>query len=132
MQNASRVTRRHDVRLERDDPLGFAIAKLARGIRLNEIINSRRAATDRCFRNVHQLEARNLDQQRTGLGAHALGVLKMAGLVKSNTQRERPALRARPEFRQNFAHVLAFARKAPGFFGVNGIVTKQVAVFLDA
>jgi len=59
-------------------------------------------------------------------------MLKMARVVKRNSDSKRLTLRTRGKSRENFAHISAFCGKSPGFLGVGRIVAKQVAVLLDS
>ena len=57
---------------------GFAVAERSGSVGLHEIVDSRRTAADRRFRNLVEFEAGNAGKQSPGLRAYPLRVLQMA------------------------------------------------------
>ena len=86
LEEAAGIAGDDDVRMEIDDEAGFAFAELSGGFRLNEIVNSSGAAADGAFGNFEEFDAGNGGEQLAGLGANALSVLQMAGIVEGDAR----------------------------------------------
>src|SRR6185503_15404881 len=81
LENAARVRGRHDIRLDGRDVAGLAIAKLLRGIGLDQVVDPCAAAADLLFRKRHELEPWDRSQQIARRLADALRVREMTGVV---------------------------------------------------
>ena len=90
---AARVRARVDVRLDREHLRGLAVAELLRGVRLDEVVDAGAAAAQLLLGRLDELELRDRAQQRPRLGAHALRVAEVAGLLVGDAQRQRVPLR---------------------------------------
>jgi len=102
LQEAAGISRGHYVCPQRGDEAGFAVAEFGCRFRLDEIVDSGGAAADGRFGNFEQLRAGNLLKQCPGLRTNALGVLQVAGIVKSHAGVERLAFGARGTVRREF------------------------------
>ncbi len=63
LQNTSRISRCHHIRLQRSDKLRFALPKRIGGIGLHEVEYSRGAAADGGLWNFSKLQPGNLGEQ---------------------------------------------------------------------
>ena len=69
LQQAARISRGHHVRLQPGDVLCFPVAQFLRGIRLDQVVNSRRAAANRRFGNIQQFQLRDARQYTPGISS---------------------------------------------------------------
>ncbi len=100
-------------RIQRNNQLGFAIAQRVGSVRLNEIVDPRRAAADGSFWDFRELEARNISEQLARLRAHTLGMLQVAGIVERHAQAQEDFLQRAAEARMRTSVMsLHFAAKA--------------------
>lgn len=113
---------------EGGDESGFSSAKLGGSFRLHQIVNASGAATDGRFGNFKQAEARDLGEELARLGANALRILEMAGIVKGDASVDGMAPGARGKFGEEFGDVFAFCGEALGASGVGGIIAENVGV----
>src|SRR5437867_1113114 len=84
LQDASGITGRNDVGLERGDVARLPFAELRGRLRLHEIVDAGAAAADLRFSRRQQLDSRNRGQQRPRLRAYALRVREVTGVVIDN------------------------------------------------
>lgn len=91
LEQAAGIAGDDDIGIERSDERGFAIAEGVCGGGLDEIVNSRGAATDGGLRNFEKLEAGDSGEKLARLRADTLSVLQMAGIVERDAQRQRMA-----------------------------------------
>src|SRR2546430_11379169 len=96
LQQAPRIPGDDHVGVGREAGPDLAIAQVRGGARLDEIEDPGRAAAQRGVRDLHQLHLRDGAQQTTGLQAHVLRVLQVAGIVIRHAQRRPQRLTRRP------------------------------------
>jgi len=130
LQDTAGVAGDHHVGREIGDEHGFTFAKLGGGLRLNEIVDARRATADGSFGNFEKLDARDLGEELARLPANALRVLQVAGVVKGDASGKGMARGAGGQYGKKFADVAAFCGETFGAIGVIGIVAKKMAVVL--
>ena len=78
LKDAARIAGDDDAGSERSDEGGLPIAQGVRGMGLDEVVDTRRAAADGRLWNFNKSERGNLREQRARLGAHSLSMLQMA------------------------------------------------------
>ncbi|GIW11931.1 MAG: hypothetical protein KatS3mg061_2988 [Dehalococcoidia bacterium] len=88
-----------------EDLARLAVAKFARGQRVDEVVHSGAAAADFGLLQFNQFEAGDALQDRPRLLADALGVLEMAGILVGEAERERVILPAGRKLGQQFADI---------------------------
>ena len=86
LQRAAWVARSNYIGLQVRYEFGLAIAKGFSGVRLDEIVDSRRATADGRFGDFCEFKAGNAREQTSRLLAYALRMLQMAGIVKGHAQ----------------------------------------------
>ena len=69
----------------------LAVAQLLRRLRLQQVVDARRTAAQRSFRDLRNLQLRNASEQLPRLLMDTLRVTQMAGIVVRNAQRQRVA-----------------------------------------
>src|SRR5918996_6016433 len=82
LHQAARVPARVGVRLGGEHLLRLAVAELARGLRLEEVVDPRAPAADLLVGRLGELEARNRGQHRPRRRADALSVREMARILE--------------------------------------------------
>ena len=92
LQRAAGVRRCDDVGLRGLDMRRLPIAKVARRVRLDEVVDPGAAAADRLFRGLGEFEAGDRAQQLARLGLHLLGVEQVARVLEGDTELEAASL----------------------------------------
>ena len=125
LKDTARIAGGHEVGVESADVICFASAEFKGGIRFDKIVDAGGAAADRGLGNFKEFEARDVGEELARLGAHALSVLQMAGVVEGHAGVQGLASSAGPELRKDFGDVPALQRETAGAFRVGRIVAKQ-------
>src|SRR2546423_9432647 len=82
LEQAARIRARVDLGLGREDVRGLALAERARRLRLDEVVDAGAAAADLLLGRLDELEAGDRAKQLARLGADALGVREVAGVLE--------------------------------------------------
>ncbi len=113
-----------------EDVGGLAVPELARGLGVEDVVDPGRAAAQLGLGDLPQLEAGDRAEQPPRLGAHALGVREVAGVVVGHGHLERVADRDRPELVEDLGDVAHLVGEGPGPVGVRRVVGQQPGVVL--
>jgi hypothetical protein len=108
----------------------LAIAELLGGFRLEEVVDTGRAAAERGLGDLGNFQLRNLREEIAGLLKDLLGVTKVACVVIRDADGKRIALRDRWDAAENFGDVFAFGGESLGASSPLGVVAEEVAVLL--
>src|SRR5262249_45316639 len=95
LDQAARVRAHVEAGVGREHLRRLAIAQLARGLRLDEVVDPGAPAAEVLLVRLDELAPRDRPQQRSRLLAYALGVPEMAGLLERHAPLE-PVERRRP------------------------------------
>ena len=95
------------VRAGGGDVARLALAELAGGLRLHQVVDAGRAAADAAFGNVLHLQLGDGGQHLPRRRRYALRVLQVAGVVIRDPQRDRVARRPRLQLGEHLRDVLA-------------------------
>ena len=89
LQRAARIGGRNHIRRRGGQVAHFPLAEVRGRPRRDQVVDAGAAAADFGFGRRHQLDARNRLQQRARLGAHALAVREVTGVVVDDAGRDR-------------------------------------------
>src|SRR6185436_17199685 len=96
----------------------LAVAELARGDRVQDVVDAPGPAAQVRFGDLPQLQTWYATQQLTRLGADPLGVPEVTGIVVGGRHRKRVPGRHRPCLVEELGDVPDAVGKAPGPFGI--------------
>ena len=108
----------------------LAVAELLRGLRLQQVVDARGAAAERCLGDLGDLKLWNLGEQVARLLEDALRVTQVASVVIRDAHRQRIARRDRWKFAEDLGDVFALCGEGGGTGCPCGVVAEEVAVFL--
>ena len=128
LKQAARIAGGDHVGVERRNELSFTVPQVVGSIGLDKVVDSRGATTNRGLGNFHKLQVRDIREQVSGLHAHALGMLQVAGIVIGDAKFEPMSRAAWCKIGENFADVFAFGGKLLRALCVLGVIPQQVPV----
>ena len=133
LEKASRVSRGHDFSPGAFDVLELALEKIVGHFRLDEIVYAGTAATPSAFRQLHQLQIRDLPKHLTRLSGDLLPMTKMTRLVVSHRLRWCLALRRRrdADLRKPLVNVLHLRIPSFGSTEILWVVGQQLGVMFQ-
>lgn len=133
VREAAGISRRDHLSFRRFDVVQFAVEKLVRHFRLDQIVNARAAATPGAFGKLGQIQVRNGLQNLARLRRDFLSVTKMTRLVIGHVLRGKIFVRGRldADLREPFVNVFHLFIPKMRTPGVSRIVGQKFRVMFQ-
>lgn len=132
LEHTTRIAGGHDGRPGAGDMVEFPLQKFVGHFGLDQVVNSRAAATPHRFGQRRQLQAGDFRQQFARLDGDFLPVAKMTGVMVGHARfRARIFRRAKVDLDEPFADVLHLLRPLRRFGRVTRIVPEKAVEMLE-